>query len=177
SPDVPVKEISFASPTNSYALPKAYELVEDAAVNEYHHGLAQTYESQLAATAQAEATFQSEVETLAPIEATIEALGDEAWCKYINPGEASHYIGEHVCLDFYVAHTRKYGQQVFLNSHYPYEGYFYVYIHQDLWNCWPQPPEVYFYGKWVRVWGTITEYYADWPEIILESCDSIQLLR
>jgi len=156
------------------------ELTIEAAQETRWASARDTYYAYLGETFAAEATAQVEIETweaFAPIEATIEALGDEAWCKSVEPDEAREHVGQDVCIVFEVVHTRRYGEQVFLNSHYPYENHFYVYIHRQLWDCWPQSPEVYFDGRRVIVWGVVEEYHTGWPEIVLQDCSDIAIVR
>ncbi len=87
------------------------------------------------------------------------------------------YVGHTVCLNLYVVHARKLELEAFLDSQEMYEGHFSVYIYHDLWNCWPEPVKTHFLHKWVRVWGTVRTYLTGWPEIVLDDCSNIQVLR
>jgi len=86
------------------------------------------------------------------------------------------YLGQDVCVEYYVVRTHKTENEVFLDSLDSYEGHFYVYIHSDKWDCWPVTPDLYFDEKWVRVQGTLRDYHGS-PQIVLGDCGDIQILR
>jgi beta-lactamase superfamily II metal-dependent hydrolase len=91
----------------------------------------------------------------------------------IRADEAAQHVGETTCVEFDVVRAHNSVQNVYLDSHDPYQGYFYVMIRPALWGCWSQPPEQQFSGKRVRVQGRIQTYNGS-PEIILEDCSKIE---
>jgi hypothetical protein len=93
------------------------------------------------------------------------------------PAETTQHYGTRQCVEFEVVHTDHTDNEAFLNSHFPFDGYFGVYIGRDLWGCWSQLPDVFFGGSTVRVWGVV-QYYDRYrmPQIQLQSCNDIQML-
>jgi len=91
-------------------------------------------------------------------------------------GEAVQHVGEKGTIVFQVTRTHNSGQAVFLNSHDPYEGYFYVVIFPDLWDRFPDPPETYFDGRCVTVEGKIGLYRGT-PQIVLNDPEQIKIIR
>lgn len=98
---------------------------------------------------------------------------DDGLC--IDAEQAAKKIGENRCVEFSVVRTYNSGKAVFLNSR-PNEGYFYVVIFPERWNCWPEPPEGYFRQKRIRVQGKI-ELYNGSPEIIIRDCSQINIVE
>lgn len=90
--------------------------------------------------------------------------------------QAGLHVGDAVCVEFQVVRTYNSGKVVFLNSHDPYRGHFYVAIFPDKWDCWDRSPEDYFQNQVVRVRGTV-EMYEGAPEIIVNHCDQIEIVR
>lgn len=96
--------------------------------------------------------------------------------KCISATEASKHIGEFVCVEYCIVRTYNSGKAAFLNSHDPYQGYFYVVVFPERWDCWPKSPEDYFRSKCIRVQGKIQMYKGS-PEIIVRNCNQIQVVR
>ncbi len=108
-------------------------------------------------------------------------LRDYGWSCVRTPciqaWEAWNHIGELTCVEFHVAGTWNTGDQAFLNSHHPFPGHFYVYIPKDKFGCWPQPPESYFYGRRVRVAGTLElSGPHNSPRIVIQHCCDLNIV-
>lgn len=93
----------------------------------------------------------------------------------LTAAQAGSHVGDVVCVEFQVVRTFNSGKVVFLNSHDPYQGHFYVAIFPDNWDCWDPSPEDYFQNQVVRVRGEV-EMYEGAPEIIVNRCDQIEIV-
>jgi hypothetical protein len=86
--------------------------------------------------------------------------------------QAASYAGQSKTVEGTVVYTYRSGSNVFLDFHYPYQGYFYIYI--------PSPgnfkftPESFYKNKEVRVTGVI-QMYQGAPEIIVNSPSQIEV--
>ncbi len=92
------------------------------------------------------------------------------------PDQAVQHVGEQNQVVFQVVRTYNSGRAVFLNSHDPYEGYFYVVVFPELWDRFPDPPEEYFAGRCVAVQGKI-DLYRGAPQIVLSDPEQIKVVR
>lgn len=92
------------------------------------------------------------------------------------PDQAVQHVGEQNQVVFQVVRTYNSGRAVFLNSHDPYEGYFYVVVFPELWDRFPDPPEEYFAGRCVAVKGKI-DLYRGAPQIVLSDPEQIRVVR
>jgi len=90
--------------------------------------------------------------------------------------QALKHVGEHRKVAFQVVRTYNSGSAVFLDSHEPHDGYFYVIIFPDLWNRFPDPPEDYFAGRCVEVEGQIGLFRGA-PQILLRDPEQIKIIR
>lgn len=93
----------------------------------------------------------------------------------LNAEAAASHLGEVQTVEFQVVTTNNTGKVVYLNSHDPYQGHFYVAIFPDRWSEFPQPPETYFKGRCVTVRGKI-ELYRGTPQIVLRAARDIQIV-
>jgi hypothetical protein len=86
--------------------------------------------------------------------------------------QAASYAGQSKTVEGTVVYTYRSGSNVFLDFHYPYQGYFYIYI--------PSPsnfgftPESFYKNKEVRVTGVIQMHDGS-PEIIVNSPSQIEV--
>ena len=85
---------------------------------------------------------------------------------------ALNYVGQNVVIEGTVVYTKPYGSMAFLDFHYPYQGYFYIYIPSA--SNFPFSPTSFYLNREVRVTGTITLYKGA-PEIIVNSPSQIEV--
>ena len=71
-------------------------------------------------------------------------------------------------MEFLIVRAHNSVQHVYLNSHDPYQGYFYVLLEPPYCASWLPSPEAYFQSKQVRVWGRI-QWYNGSPEIVVQN--------
>nr|WP_290668414.1 thermonuclease family protein [Ardenticatena sp.] len=90
----------------------------------------------------------------------------------IGPEEAYDVVDQTATIVFRVVSTYNSGKAVFLNSHDPYQGYFYVVIFPDRWQDFPEPPETYLLDRCIAIQGRV-QLYKGTPQIVLR--DTIQL--
>lgn len=81
--------------------------------------------------------------------------------------DAGDFINETVTVEGTIVRTHNSGGAVFLNFSPDYADGFTAVIFPDDWKKFPTPPEDLFYGKLVRVAGTIEEYQGK-PEIVIK---------
>jgi hypothetical protein len=86
--------------------------------------------------------------------------------------QAASYAGQTKTVEGTVVYTYRSGSNVFLDFHYPYKGYFYVYIPSP--SNFPFTPESFYKNKEVRVTGVI-QIYNGAPEIIVNSPSQIEV--
>jgi micrococcal nuclease len=65
---------------------------------------------------------------------------------------------------------------VFLNFDQDFRNTFKVAIFPDSWSLFPEPPEIYYKDKAVRVTGQIKLYEGS-PEIIVDHPDQIEVME
>ena len=80
--------------------------------------------------------------------------------------DAADYIGTELIVEGTVVRSHNSGEVVFLNFSEDYQGTFTVVIFSEDWSKFPQPPEMLFYGRQIRVQGPIEEYQGA-PEIVV----------
>ncbi len=85
------------------------------------------------------------------------------------------FVDTHQSVEFEVVGTKDTGRVTFLNSHDPYQGYFYVAIFPDDYPSFPEPPALFFRGSCVVVRGTI-ERYRGTPQIVLRDPDDVRVV-
>jgi len=78
-------------------------------------------------------------------------------------------------VEFQVVTTNNTGKVVYLNSHDPFQGHFYVAIFPERWGEFPQPPEEYFRQRCIAIKGKI-ELYRGTPQIVLKTAGDIQIV-
>lgn len=98
---------------------------------------------------------------------------DENIVSWIDAGD---YIGETITVEGTVVASYNSGKACFLNFHEDYSSYFTAVIFKSAFGLFPDDPEDYYFGKTVRVTGTVKEYQGS-PEIILDSPDQIEIVK
>jgi hypothetical protein len=86
--------------------------------------------------------------------------------------QASSYVGQRKTVEGTIVYTYQSGSNVFLDFHYPYQGYFYIYIPST--GNFKFSPTSFYRNKEVRVTGTIVLYKGS-PEIIVNSPSQIEV--
>jgi hypothetical protein len=86
--------------------------------------------------------------------------------------EAGSYVGQVKTVEGTIVYTDVSGPNVFLDFHYPYQGYFYAYIPSA--SNFGFSPASFYLNKEVRVTGTIVLYNGT-PEIIVYSPSQIEV--
>jgi hypothetical protein len=86
--------------------------------------------------------------------------------------QAGSYVGQSKTVEGTIVYTYIYGSNVFLDFHYPYQGYFYAYIPST--SNFRFSPASFYLNKEVRVTGTIVLYNGT-PEIIVYSPSQIEV--
>jgi hypothetical protein len=94
----------------------------------------------------------------------------------IGPEQAINYVGREVCVDFLVVRAHDSVQHVYLNSHDPYKGYFWVVLEPPYCASWQPSPVAYFQGRRVRVWGRI-QIHDGTPDIVVQPNDCVSVVR
>lgn len=94
----------------------------------------------------------------------------------VGPDQAEQALDQRATVVFEVVRTYNSGSAVFLNSHDPYEGYFYVVIFPERWQDFPEPPESYFDGRCIAISGRVQAYRGT-PQIVLRSSSQVEILR
>lgn len=89
--------------------------------------------------------------------------------------QAHNYYGEHATVEGMIVATFNSGKACFLNFHPDYKKYFTAVIFASAFSRFPSNPEDFYYGKKVRVTGTIKEYKGK-PEIILNDPSQIEVV-
>lgn len=93
----------------------------------------------------------------------------------IGPEETAAAVGQTATVVFQVVDTHNSGQAVFLNSHEPYQGHFYVVIFPERWSDFPEPPETYLLGRCIAITGRV-QLYRGTPQIVLRDIAQLQVL-
>jgi len=86
--------------------------------------------------------------------------------------QASSYLNQYKTVEGTIVYTKVSGSNVFLDFHYPYQGYFYAYIPSA--SNFGFSPASFYLNKEVRVTGTIVLYKGS-PEIIVNSPSQIEV--
>jgi len=94
--------------------------------------------------------------------------------EVINWMDAGKYVGQTKTVEGIIVYTKKIQAAVYLDFHYPYEGYFYAVIFTDDLKNFAFQPEVFYKDKEVRVTGIIKLYKGS-PEIIVKSPSQIEV--
>ncbi len=94
---------------------------------------------------------------------------------------AWNFVDRQVCVVYYVANARRDQEgNVVLGSHIPNDDSFVtkIFATSHLDGCWPQPAEVWFGNKTIRVSGMIGyDRGSNSPQIVVDSCNSIQIVQ
>ena len=93
----------------------------------------------------------------------------------IDAASAASHLDEFQAVEFQVVRTKDTGRVTFLNSHDPFQGYFYVAVFPSDYDRFPEPPAQLFRGRCVVVQGVI-ELYKGAPQIVLRSPDDIRIV-
>ena len=88
--------------------------------------------------------------------------------------DASNYIGQSKTVEGTIVYTYASSGAVFLDFHYPYQGYFYAVIFTSDTGRFPFSPASFYLNKEVRVTGPI-QLYKGSPEIIVHSPSQIEV--
>jgi DNA/RNA endonuclease YhcR with UshA esterase domain len=94
--------------------------------------------------------------------------------KVILWSEASAYMNQYVTVEGTVVYTYNSLGTIFLDFHFPYQGYFYAVIFSSSSQNFPFSPTDFFLNKEVRITGTIQPYNGS-PEIIVSSPSQIEV--
>lgn len=94
----------------------------------------------------------------------------------IGPEQTEEVLDRQATVVFEVVGTHNSGNAVFLNSHDPYQGHFYVVIFPDRWEDFPEPPEAYLDGRCIAIAGRVQAYQGT-PQIVLRDSIQIEILR
>lgn len=86
--------------------------------------------------------------------------------------QAASYVNQRKTVEGTIVYTHQSGSNVFLDFHYPYQGYFYAYIPST--GSFGFSPTSFYLNKEVRVTGTIVLYKGT-PEIIVNSPSQIEV--
>ena len=87
---------------------------------------------------------------------------------------AGQYVGQTETVEGTIVYTHRSGGNVFLDFHYPYQGYFYGYMPPSAGGNFHFSPESYYLNKEVRISGNIVLYKGT-PEIIVSSPSQIEV--
>lgn len=90
--------------------------------------------------------------------------------------DAADHYGEYATVEGTIVATYNSGKACFLNFHQNYKLYFTAVIFASAFSSFPANPEDYYYGKKVRVSGSIKEYNGT-PEIVLNDASQIEILK
>jgi LysM repeat protein len=94
---------------------------------------------------------------------------------------AWNFRDRQVCVVYCVANARRDQEgNVVLGSHIPNDDSFVtkIFATSHLDGCWPQPAEVWFGNKTIRVSGMIGyDRGSNSPQIVVDSCNSIQIVQ
>ncbi len=99
-------------------------------------------------------------------------LGSET--NVISWTQAASYAGQFKIVEGTIVYTRATSGAVFLDFHVPYQGYFYAVIFTSSLKNFPFSPASFYYGKEVRISGSIQIYRGD-PEIIVNAPSQIEV--
>lgn len=94
--------------------------------------------------------------------------------KVILWSEASAYMNQYVTVEGTVVYTKNSKGTIFLDFHFPYQGYFYAVIFSSSSQNFPFSPTDFYLNKEVRITGTIQPYNGS-PEIIVSSPSQIEV--
>jgi hypothetical protein len=92
----------------------------------------------------------------------------------ISWSQAGSYVGQSKTVEGTIVYTGQSGSNVFLDFHYPYQGYFYIYIPASASGNFKFSSASFYRNKEVRVTGTIVLYKGS-PEIIVNSPSQIEV--
>ena len=120
-------------------------------------------------------TPATEEAAAAPAPANAEACDPSLVPGAIGPEEARNVIDQTATIVFRVVSTHNSGKAVFLNSHDPYQGHFYVVIFPDRWQDFPEPPETYLLNRCIAIQGRV-QLYKGTPQIVLRDVVQLALL-
>ena len=88
--------------------------------------------------------------------------------------QAGSYVNQLKTVEGTIVYTAVSGGNVFLDFHYPYQGYFYVVIFSSSVGNFKFSPASFYMNKEVRVTGTIVLYKGT-PEIIVNTPSQIEV--
>ncbi|MFN2114722.1 MAG: hypothetical protein ACK2T6_03340 [Anaerolineae bacterium] len=93
----------------------------------------------------------------------------------VSASDASELVDTFQPVEFRVVRTKDTGRVTFLNSHDPYQGYFYVAVFPSEYELFPSPPAQYFKGRCIVVQGAI-EVYRGSPQIVLHGSEDVRIV-
>jgi DNA/RNA endonuclease YhcR with UshA esterase domain len=111
-----------------------------------------------------------------PAEPTTDVTEAPVAIEVVNWQDTAACAGRVVTVEGQVVDTYNSGKVVFLNFDEDYRHTFKVIIFPDAWPLFPQPPEIMYRGRLVRVTGQV-EMYQGAPEIIVEIPEAIEILE
>ena len=94
---------------------------------------------------------------------------------YIDHADARKFFYREVAVELPVLYVYNSGRVAWLMPDEDSDGNFKVVIFPSDFAKWPEPPDVYYGGKIIRVTGLI-EKYRDWPEIIIHNPEEIEVV-
>lgn len=92
----------------------------------------------------------------------------------ISYSQAASYSGQTKTVEGIIVHTYVSGGTVFLDFHYPYQGYFYAVIFSSSVGNFKFQPASFYLNKEVRITGLI-QLYQGAPEIIVNTPSQIEV--
>jgi hypothetical protein len=94
---------------------------------------------------------------------------------YIDHADARKYFFSEVTVELPVLYVYNSGRVAWLMPDEDADGNFKVVIFPSDFSKWPEPPNVYYGGKVIRVTGLV-EKYRGWPEIIVHNPEEIEIV-
>ena len=89
--------------------------------------------------------------------------------------QAGDYIDQTCFVHGKIVLTSNIGSRCFLNFHQDFRNHFTILINRENYDKFPEPPEVMYRDKNVKVFGRVVEYEGK-PEIIVTGPDQITIL-
>lgn len=94
---------------------------------------------------------------------------------YVDHADARKYFFSEVTVELPVLYVYNSGRVAWLMPDEDADGNFKVVIFPSDFSKWPEPPDVYYGGKVIRVTGLV-EKYRGWPEIIVHNPEEIEIV-
>jgi hypothetical protein len=149
--------------------------------SQYQVGQVQTSSSQVFTTSAittSSSPFYSTSSSLLHWSSTSTSPEKQKWtgsnANVISYTQAASYVGQVRTVEGTIVYTYVSGGTVFLDFHFPYQGYFYAVIFASDTSSFKFSPNSFYLNKEVRITGTIQLYQGS-PEIIVRSPSQIEV--